>query len=86
MRYELDVLIKNKWIYVCESDEISEIDKNVISLTSKGENLRILDDGNVLIFLNGSEESQYSYWKNEYVNKENNNVSSYLKQKRNNYN
>lgn len=82
MRYELDVLIKNKWIYVCESDEISEIDKNVISLTSKGENLRILDDGNVLIFLNGSEESQYSYWKNEYVNKENNNVSSYLKQKK----
>lgn len=82
MRYELDVLIKNKWIYVCESDEISEIDKNVISLTSKGENLRILDDGNVLMFLNGSEENQYSYWKNEYVNKENNNVSSYLKQKK----
>lgn len=82
MRYELDVLIKNKWIYVCESDEISEIDKNIVSSAFKGENLRILDDGNVLMFLNGSEESQYLYWKNEYVNKENNNSSSYLKQKR----
>lgn len=64
--YELDELVGNQYKYICESENVLEIDKMVFKLSNYNIPCRILYDNQVLIFLNGSKE-QYMYWKNEYV-------------------
>lgn len=66
--YEIDILVNNEWEYYWDNEDIKEIDKAVYKLiiTRPNKHIRILEAGNVLCWLNGSED-QYWYWKNKYV-------------------
>lgn len=66
--YEIDGLINNEYKYIYHSEDIKIIDTIAFKLTLYHIPMRILQDGNVLIFLNGSTK-QYKYWKDRYVRK-----------------
>lgn len=72
--YKIDILKNLEWIYFGESEDINEIDRAVFKLTMLRPNkcMRILENNNLICFLNGTEE-QYWYWKNKYVRKKGNN-------------
>lgn len=72
--YEIDILKKLEWVYFGESEDIKEIDKALFKLTRLRPNkaMRVLENGNVLMFLDGSEHN-YWYWKNKYVRGKGNN-------------
>lgn len=64
--YEIDVLNGMDWKYAYDSEDINKIDKYLYELTKENIKSRVLLNGNVLCFLNGSEH-RYWYWKNRYV-------------------
>ena len=64
--YEIDVLEDNKWLYYWESEDIRLIDQELFNLTNKGIKTRVLLDGILLCWINGT-EYQYWYWKNKYA-------------------
>lgn len=68
--YQIDILKGINWEYFYEHEELKEIDKVVFKLTKLRPNkhMRILQDGNLLMFLNGT-ENQYWYWKNKVMRK-----------------
>lgn len=64
--YEIDILEGNDWVYYWENEDIRVIDQTLFNLTNNGIKTRVLLDGILLCWINGT-EYQYWYWKNKYA-------------------
>lgn len=67
--YTLDIYRDCSWQSIVKGEEdIHKIDRAIFQLTKQEDQvqLRVLEDGKVLVFLNNT-DYQYLYWKNVYV-------------------
>lgn len=79
--YEVDMLIKNEWYPIMEDESIDNVDTILLVLktTHPDHQIRILEDGRVIVFLHGL-KTNYDYWQENFI--KNNETSIYQRMKK----
>lgn len=68
MFYELQYLdkVKHEYIYLCSGNDLSKLDLVIYALVKfNGDRIRIIENGEVLIFINNMES--YNFFKETYI-------------------